>query len=235
MSIWHYPQRSNRSELLDQENLPVAALHRNLAELAVVNRWLGGYRISELALAEMQQHFAFHTLIDIGTGGGDTLQRLATQVPAGVTLEGWDLKADCIAYARQHHHLPAISWVVGDFREALHSRPPGVLFHASLFFHHFSDEEISAFIAAIVQAGHGLIVNDLERHRFARWSIALITRLWPGASYLVRNDAPLSVERSFVEADWHRLLAGIPKLNYSLRYRRMFRHQLCVWPQNIDA
>lgn len=133
MSFWHYPYRSGRSELLDQENLPVEALHRNLAELALVNRWLGGYRISELALAEMQQHFVFHTLIDIGTGGGDTLQRLAAQVPQGITLEGWDLKADCIAYAQQHHHRPEISWVVGDFREALRSRPPGVLFHASLF------------------------------------------------------------------------------------------------------
>lgn len=235
MSFWHYPQRSPREELLDAADLPVDALHRNLHELALVNRWLGGYRISELALAEMQQHFSFHTLIDIGTGGGDTLQRLVPMLPLGVEAEGWDLKADCISYARQNHHHRRIRWVVGDFREALHSRPPGVLFHASLFFHHFPDAVIREFVGEIVGAGHALIVNDLERHRFARHSIAAITRLWPGASYLVRNDAPLSVERAFVKSDWQYLLAGLPNLQYTLKYRRMFRHQLCIWPVNTPA
>ena len=231
MSFWHYSERSPREELLDAADLPVAALHRNLHELALVNRWLGGYRISELALQEIQRHFAFHTLIDIGTGGGDTLQRLVARLPEGVDAEGWDLKADCIAYAQKHHAHERIRWVVGDFREALHSRPPGVLFHASLFFHHFPDAVIRDFVAEIVGAGHALIVNDLERHRFARHSIAAITQLWPGASYLVRNDAPLSVERAFVTADWQHLLAHIPNIQYTLKYRRMFRHQLCIWPE----
>jgi hypothetical protein len=235
MKYWHYPVRSPREELLDAAELPVSALHRNLKELALVNRWLGGYRISTMALQEIQERFNFHTLIDIGTGGGDTLQRLVKRLPEGIGAEGWDLKTDCITYARQNHDHPRIKWVVGDFRTALHSRAPGVLFHASLFFHHFPNETIRGFITEMTAAGHGLIINDLDRHRFARNSIAFITGCWPGASYLVRHDAPLSVERAFTTADWHALLADVPGIHYHLKYRRMFRHQICIWPERRQA
>jgi SAM-dependent methyltransferase len=230
MKIWHYPARSPRLELLDADDLPVAALHSNLRELAVINRWLGGYRISELALKSIQPRFQYHTFIDIGCGGGDTLHRLLPLIPQKVQIEGWDLKADCLVFARQNFDHRRIQWRLGDFREAVRERPPGVLFHASLFFHHFKDDEIVTFIQEITAAGHGLIINDLERHRFARQSIALITRLWPGASHLVRHDAPLSVERSFVRYDWELLLAQVPNIRFSIDYRWAFRHQICIWP-----
>jgi len=234
MSFWHYPVRSNRLELLDAEDLPVPALHSNLRELAVVNQWLGGYRISELALEAIKPHFRFHTFIDIGCGGGDTLHRLLPQLPTELQVEGWDLKEDCLNFAQKHFAHPRITWHLGDFREAVRQRPPGVLFHASLFFHHFKNDEIIGFLREITAAGHALIINDLERHRFARQSIALLTRLWPGASYLVRHDAPLSVERAFVRSDWERLLANVPGIHYKIEYRWAFRHQLCVWPQKQE-
>jgi hypothetical protein len=235
MSSWHYPQRSERAELLDADNLPTDSLHRNLRELAMVNRWLGGYRISKLALAEIQQHFNFHSFIDIGSGGGDTLHALLPDLAEDVRIEGWDLKADCIDFARQYYTHPRIHWQQGDFREAVRSRKPGVLFHAALFFHHFPNALIQQFIGEIIAAGHGLIINDLERHRFARHSIAAITQLWPGASHLVRHDAPLSVERAFVRADWELLLQAIPNCQHSIHYRWAFRHQICIWPLNPEG
>lgn len=234
MASWHYPQRSQQEELLDAEDLPRAALHQNLRELAVVNRLLGGYRISELALQAMQSHFTFHTLIDIGCGGGDTLHRLVPKLPAGVEAEGWDLKVDCIDFCEQHYAHPRIRWVQGDFRAAVRDKAPGALFHAALFFHHFSNPDIIAFIREISAAGHALIINDLERHRFARNSIKIITQLWPGASYLVRNDAPLSVQRAFVRRDWEEMLAQVPGITYDIRYRWAFRHQICIWPKGGD-
>lgn len=231
MKSWHYPQRSAQLELLDAENLPVAALHSNLRELAVINRWLGGYRISELGLTAIHPHFNYHTFIDIGCGGGDTLHRLLAKIPGDVQVEGWDLKPDCLSFARQHFDHLRIVWRLGDFRAAISERPAGVLFHASLFFHHFADAEILAFMQQITAAGHALIINDLERHRFARHSIALITRLWPSASHLVRHDAPLSVERSFVRQDWEQLLAQVPNIHFTIDYRWAFRHQICIWPK----
>jgi SAM-dependent methyltransferase len=230
MRIWHYPERSPRLELLDAEDLPVESLHSNLRELAVINRWLGGYRISELALEAIKPYFNFHTFIDIGCGGGDTLQRLLPKIQEEVQVEGWDLKADCLNFAQQHFAHPRIHWQLGDFRAAVRQRPAGVLFHASLFFHHFKDEEILAFLLEITAAGHALVINDLERHRFARNSIALITQLWPGASHLVRHDAPLSVERAFIRRDWELLLAEVPNIHFTINYRWAFRHQICIWP-----
>lgn len=232
MKPWHYPERSKRLELLDADDLPREALSSNLQELAVVNRWLGGYRISELALKDIQRNFDFHTFIDIGCGGGDTLHRLLPFLPEEVKIEGWDLKADCLNFAQKHYAHPRIHWQLGDFRQAVHQRPTGVLFHASLFFHHFSNQEIIDFISEITAAGHALIINDLERHRFAKNSIAWITQLWPGATYLVKHDAPLSVERAFVREDWEKMLAEVPNIQYEMKYRWAFRHQLCIWPKN---
>ena len=113
MSFWHYPARSPRAELLDAPDLPVDALHRNLRELAVINRWLGGYRISELALEAIAPHFRYHTFIDIGCGGGDALHRLLPKIGAQVRVEGWDLKSDCLRYAQQHFDHPRIHWQFG--------------------------------------------------------------------------------------------------------------------------
>ena len=42
----------------------------------------------------------------------------------------------------------------------------------------------------------GFFINDLHRHPFAYYSIKWLTKLF-SKSYLVKNDAPLSVLRGF--------------------------------------
>jgi hypothetical protein len=76
-------------------------------------------------------------------------------------------------------------------------------------------------------AALGFFINDLHRHAFAYYSIRALTRLF-SKSYLVKNDAPLSVLRGFKKKEFISLLnqAGIP--NYTIRWRWAFRWLIIV-------
>jgi hypothetical protein len=57
----------------------------------------------------------------------------------------------------------------------------------------------------------GFFVNDLHRNFLAYHSIKWLTKLFSN-SYLVKNDAPLSVQRGFKRKEWETIMqrAGIP-------------------------
>ncbi|WP_431211923.1 hypothetical protein ACQ86N_40085 [Puia sp. P3] len=71
-------------------------------------------------------------------------------------------------------------------------------------------------------AGTGWFINDLHRHPLAWGSIRLLTRLFSG-SYLVKNDAPLSVLRGFSRSEWQRILQAAGIGGYTLRWKWAFR------------
>jgi hypothetical protein len=68
----------------------------------------------------------------------------------------------------------------------------------------------------------GFFINDLHRHPLAYHSIKWITKIF-SKSYLVKNDAPLSVLRGFKRKEWKGLFqqAGID--NYELQWKWAFR------------
>ena len=68
----------------------------------------------------------------------------------------------------------------------------------------------------------GWFINDLQRHPLAWWSIRLLTG-WLSRSYLVRNDAPLSVLRGFKRGEWERILQEARMKGYSLQWKWAFR------------
>jgi hypothetical protein len=69
---------------------------------------------------------------------------------------------------------------------------------------------------------HGFFINDLHRHPLAYYSISLLTRLF-SKSYLVKNDAPISVLRGFTRDDWKRIFRDAGLDNYSCHWRWAFR------------
>jgi hypothetical protein len=73
----------------------------------------------------------------------------------------------------------------------------------------------------------GIVINDLHRHRLAYYSIKWLTTLFSRSS-MVKNDAPLSVLRSFSKADWERILDGAGIERYRIRWFWAFRWQVIV-------
>ncbi|MGI4740227.1 MAG: methyltransferase domain-containing protein [Janthinobacterium lividum] len=227
--------RATTPELMDDLSLASDELRQNLDELETINTWLGGYRPVLAALARLQPRFPANRplrLADLGSGGGDTLRhiaRWARRRGVGAMLTGIDANAFMLSYARaKSQAYPEIGYQQVDIFSPEFAAQDYDVLTASLFCHHFTDEELVGLLRRWQQqAGLAVVINDLHRHPLAYYSIKYLTRLL-GGSRLVRHDAPLSVARAFSRADWQRLLAQAGIASYSLRWCWAFRWQVVI-------
>ena len=227
--------RATTPELMDDLALASDELRQNLDELETINTWLGGYQPVLGALARLRAHFPAGRplrLADLGSGGGDTLRHVARwarrhKVPS--QLVGIDANEFMLAYATaKSQAYPEIEYQqVNIFSPEFAAQPFDVL-TASLFCHHFTDDELVDLLRRWhQQAGLAVIINDLHRHPLAYYSIKYLTKLL-GGSRLVQHDAPLSVARAFSRHDWVQLLARAGITHYELRWCWAFRWQVVL-------
>jgi len=220
---------------MDDLSLASDALRQNLDELETINTWLGGYAPVLNALKQLRPQFPVGRplrLADLGSGGGDTLRHIAHwarrhRIP--VELVGIDANAFMLEYAAaKAQNYPEISFQQQDIFSADFQRQSFDILTCSLFCHHFSNESLVQLLPQWQQqAGTAVIINDLHRHPLAYYSIRWLTRLFRG-SYLVQNDAPLSVARAFTRSDWQQLLQQTGIQQYALRWRWAFRWQVLI-------
>lgn len=69
----------------------------------------------------------------------------------------------------------------------------------------------------------GFFINDLQRNWFAYHSIKIITRFF-SSSYLVKNDAPLSVARGFHKDEWLQVFQKAGIKNFNVEWKWAFRY-----------
>jgi 2-polyprenyl-3-methyl-5-hydroxy-6-metoxy-1,4-benzoquinol methylase len=224
-------QRSLLKELLDSENIPKEDLFQNLKELNTINTLLGGYNISFFALKKIINPKKTYTLIDIGCGGGDTLKQIyawAKKNKCVIHLSGIDIKPVCIEYAKTNTANQNINYICDDYRKVFNHIQQVDIIHACLFCHHLSEAELIELVKFSENNKTILIINDLERNVFAYYAIKILTKLF-SKSYLVKNDAPLSVARGFKKHEWLDILAKSGVKNYSVKNKWAFRHEVIVY------
>lgn len=223
--------RSNEKELLDQEEIPPADLYRNLKELDFINYWLGGYNISFAALKKVFQKNRRYIVVDIGCGGGDTLKRINEwNKVAGFELElyGVDIKPVCIEYAAKNLGSEPVRLICDDYRNVFDHLQHADIIHACLFCHHLTEFQLVDLVRFALKHKAILVINDLERNPLAYYSIKWLTHLF-SKSYLVKNDAPLSVLRGFKRVEWLDILQKAGAEKYSVRNKWAFRHEVIVY------
>lgn len=223
--------RSYQKELLDEDEIPREDLFRNLYELNQINRLLGGHAVTikgleRLNLSKNQKY----TLIDIGCGGGDTLKAIALWARKKgfhIQLTGVDYKSDCIQYARQFcHSFSEIDFKQSDYRDLDDASYDIVI--SSLFCHHLNDDELVVFFKQGTRiAKYAILMNDLHRHKLAYYSIQYLTQLF-SQSYLVKNDAKLSVKRGFVANEIKQILEIANIKQFRLEWCWAFRWLLTI-------
>ena len=227
-----FKTRSNSKELLDAPDIPAPHLERNLLELHRINYWLGGYAVSLSGLKKVLQPKKPAVVVDIGSGGGDTamaIRKWSLRNNYNVQIKGIDINPHCVSYSsRRSDGLPGIEFICDDYRAVSRHVPEVDVLHASLFCHHLNDTEIVDLLQFAKTNKINLVINELCRHPLAYYSIRVLTKVL-SRSYLVKNDAPLSVLRGFTRAEWKDLLstAGIEK--YSITSRWAFRHEIIVY------
>jgi 2-polyprenyl-3-methyl-5-hydroxy-6-metoxy-1,4-benzoquinol methylase len=229
-------QRSTEKELLDAPDIPEEDIRRNMQELDTINTWLGGHAITIAGLKRFAIGKERLSVCEIGCGGGDNLAAIAKwckKKGIGISLTGIDINPFCIRTATEKWNenkaladIP-VQLIVSDYREAELSVKPDIIF-SSLFCHHFTDEELVTQLEWMyAHSLHGFFINDLHRHPIAWHSIRILTRLF-SKSYLVKNDAPLSVKRSFVKSEWLSLLQQAGISTFSVHWKWAFRWLIVV-------
>jgi hypothetical protein len=76
-------------------------------------------------------------------------------------------------------------------------------------------------------AERGIVINDLHRHFLAYHSIRILTQLF-SSSYLVKNDAPLSVLRAFRKHELIKLMEQAEISDYQIIWKWAFRWMICI-------
>jgi 2-polyprenyl-3-methyl-5-hydroxy-6-metoxy-1,4-benzoquinol methylase len=224
----NFRQRSYQKELLDRDDIPFVHIKQNMKELAFINRYLGGHKITIKGVKELTKYLTTPITIriaEIGCGGGNNLQAIkawAAQKGITVHLTGIDINQECIAFAQQQPLNEGITFLCSDYKTANFEEPPHFIF-SSLFCHHFTEDELVFMLQWMYRhSTAGFFINDLHRHPLAYYSLKWLTRLF-SKSYLVKNDAPLSVKRGFRKQEWKNYFARAGIENYQCNWQWAFR------------
>lgn len=238
-----FQRRSEAKELMDDFQLSGEELKKNLDELEVINYWLGGNQVTLTALEEVIKKSKYHSakemkIADLGAGGGDMLKLMAEwgrRKKLKINFVGIDANAFMIQYAENKtRNYREITYHQADVLDGSFSATSFEIVTCSLFCHHFTDEELlQLFKRLYTEVRLAVVINDLHRHWFAYYSIKFLTRLF-GGSYLVKNDAPLSVLRAFNKKELENLLKKTGISHFRIRWKWAFRYQVIFYSQNYE-
>ena len=233
----NFQYRSQAKELLDGDNIPFAHIAQNMRELDLINQRLGGHRVTLQGIQTFLKgktkvlRMPLH-IVEIGCGGGDNLaaiQQWAKQQQVAVQLTGVDINEECIRFAQSQSKNEGIEFIASDYKKLIFPSKPHLIF-SSLFCHHFTNAELVAQLQWMQQnVSLGFFINDLHRHPLAYYAIKTITKAF-SKSYLVKNDAPLSVLRGFTKKEWKDLLAQAHITQYKCSWQWAFRWLVTCTP-----
>jgi 2-polyprenyl-3-methyl-5-hydroxy-6-metoxy-1,4-benzoquinol methylase len=230
-----FRSRSYEEEQMDDLTSSGPIIHQTLKELETINTLLGGNHVTIDGIRKLIGHSKIRSfsLADLGCGGGDILRlirRWSAKKKLKVELLGIDANPNIVCEA-QDSTPPSYDIrfeALNIFSDAFRKKSFDIV-TATLFFHHFKDEELSNFFRQLQhQTRIGFVVNDIHRHWFAYNAIKVLTRVF-SRSPMVQHDGPLSVLRAFTKAELVAILTKAEIKNYSIRWMWAFRWQVIVY------
>lgn len=212
-----WSRRSDEPELLDAF-VPAEEVAKSLADIRLVNAYLGGWRSLRRAVLPLLDGIARPRLLDVGCGSADLPWLLLRERP-GLRVVGLDRKLAHLRLAPRD-----VDGVVADVHALPFAADSFDVVTASLLLHHFDSASAAALLRRLFElARRALVVNDLERARvpyyFARTLFPLLFR-----SRVSVNDGLVSIQRAFTRAELSELFgkAGIARVHV----RKAFPYRL---------
>ena len=161
-------------------------------------------------------------IIDVGSGSSDNLI-IAKNTYPNLQILSVDKNISVLNYSKNSlqkinsdaYHLP--------FKDECCD-----IVHIALFLHHFNEDQIEKLLNEFLRiCKKGIIINDLQRSLLALAGIKLLTVLF-SKSILVKNDAPVSVKRSFNKSEIINFLRKSGISNYIIKYKWAFRWMVVI-------
>ena len=225
--------RSIDSEIMDDFNLKGDVLRDTLDKLGNINKWLGGNRITLKGISNLlknQPKDKVYHIVDLGCGHGDLLRIIANWGKAhhyNFQLTGIDANLDAVNYAKQlsvnHHNITYRCLDV--FSDEFNNICCDIIL-ATLFLHHFKDEEIIKLLEIFQQSTTtGIVINDLQRSKLAYL-------LFQGlglfiSNKMVKEDGLTSIKRAFKKVELVRFSDQL-QLNSHIKWQWAFRYQWII-------
>lgn len=231
-----YSHRSYQKEFLDGTDIPFVDIAENMKELDFINSHLGGHSITIKGFKKLAGNKNKISVCEIGCGGGDNLNALSKfckQNKLDAKFSGIDINAECIAFAKEKSRIEEVNFIVSDYSLVnFESTKPDIIF-SSLFCHHFTDDELVKMLRWMSRnATVGFFINDLHRHQLAYNFIKIVTKIF-SKSYLIKNDAPLSVLRGFKKNEWKLIFEKAGIINYSIQWKWAFRYLITAANEHV--
>ena len=224
-----FKERSTQSEMMDAPDIPVKLLHKNLRELDILNRYLGGHSISIEGIKRLMvdRQKVYH-IVDLGCGSGDVLKYIARWARSNhfqVKLTGVDKNWMALQYLGINcFDYPEIEGVVCDYKDFMKTERKIDIVHSSLFCHHLDNNELMELFRYLkTYTQIGFVINDLQRSSIAYYSVWFLTRMLNGTA-LSKHDGPISVLRAFTRNELEKLFNEADIKEFSIKWRWAFRY-----------
>jgi 2-polyprenyl-3-methyl-5-hydroxy-6-metoxy-1,4-benzoquinol methylase len=239
-----FNKRSLEPELMDHLVLDTHALHDNLQEIALTNRWFGSQRTLTSALNDLLKthtHYFKHKTIliaDLGCGGGDLLKamhRWALAKKISVQLIGIDSNQMMLEHAIANYPIEGsvqykqMSFLSNDFN---HLQSDVMTLNSVC--HHFSDDDLVVLLKQLrANTKLAIIINDLRRHWLPYVFIKYLAKLLH-FSHISKHDGPLSVLRGFRRKEFIAILQRAEIKSFSLQKAWAFRWKIIIKGTDSD-
>ena len=198
-----FKRRSYELEHIDTGNYTPEEYEHCIAELQLVNRWMGdAHALKQTLLRDVEENkLNDFTVLDVGAGSGELLRvaagwsRSTGRRFKGVGLELNERSAQAIR--EESTHFPEITSVRGDALQLPFADAEFDYVMCSLFTHHFVDEKVVDILREMSRvARRRIFVIDLHRDPVPYFFYTTLGKLVL-KNRLLRHDGALSILRSF--------------------------------------
>ncbi len=219
-------KKSFKKELMDDFSLGDGRIDAALKELKIINKFLGGNSVSKKGIEHLiNESGSEYKILDVGGGGSDILFSLKSKYKS-LKIFSIDLNKYSCHYQKVEQHNYKI--ICADaFNLPVYENSFDIV-HASLFLHHFKDEEISRLLSGFLTTStRGVIINDLSRNILAFLGIKILSMIFSKSEF-VKNDGPLSVRRAFTKKEFVRILSQTGIDNFIFKRMWAFRFLVII-------
>src|SRR5690554_1382579 len=230
-----FNSRSDQKEMIDDLYCDGPELRQTFRELRTINKLLGGNHVTTNGIGKLLLNLNLTeiTIADIGCGNGDMI-RVIVEWAKKKNLEtecmGIDANPNTVTIAEQNlQDLSNASFEAANVFDTDFRQKKVDIITCTLFTHHFTNEELVRMFASFGEKARiGMVINDLHRHPLAFYSIKLLTTLF-SKSKQVKNDAPVSVLRSFHKGELAVLLKEAGWGKFQITWHWAFRWQIVAY------
>ncbi len=227
-------KRKYTPELMDDFTIDDERIEEALAELKIINRWLGGNSTTRSGFNKVSKILPANQVIkilDVGSGASDIILSLGQNFQQK-KIFALDLNKKTCRLAKSKSKQ--IEVTCGNILAVPFKQGKFDLVHASLFVHHFGKEEIKKILTTLLAlTNRAVIINDIHRSLLALWGIKILTSLFSKSEF-VKNDAPLSVKRAFVKKELVEILNELNFHQYKIIKKWAFRWLIIIYKDAVE-